>query len=421
MESRGRAREGFIATDLVDEARDALSKFADFALSVLNLMKGGLLDRPEGFGLNWVQPSIEKWSNLKQVLDATKTSASAAVAAVEGGAAQGGAPLPKPRPLDAPDLRRPATRVPVSGGSSSSGADSVDRAIASLNKHIEATEADAAAVGQGTAALARFRAEAAETAAVQANGGKETAKQAEAFKLLQDGAAAAAGALAQARIDSQISFGRQTALLSETDVSIAQQLSAKFGNDIPAAMASSEAAALRFNNALHQISSSIDSNITTGLADIIDGTKSAAQGFADMGKSILRMLEQAAIKAAIVQPLMSSLGLGLSGGGVGLLSLLPKFASGTDSAPGGLAIVGERGPELVNLPRGSQVIPNNIVAKRGSSRSGPTNISYSIDARGADSGTVERIKTVLSQHARAISGQERAMKSAQRFQATGVG
>jgi phage-related tail protein len=133
------------------------------------------------------------------------------------------------------------------------------------------------------------------------------------------------------------------------------------------------------------------------------------------------MLEQAAIKAAIVQPLMSSLGLGLSGGGVGLLSLLPKFASGTDSAPGGLAIVGERGPELVNLPRGSQVIPNNIVAKRGSSSSGPTNISYSIDARGADSGTVERIKTVLSQHARAISGQERAMKSAQRFQATGVG
>lgn len=34
---------------------------------------------------------------------------------------------------------------------------------------------------------------------------------------------------------------------------------------------------------------------------------------------------------------------------------VPGFASGTSFAPGGLALVGERGPELVNLPRGSQV------------------------------------------------------------------
>ena len=31
---------------------------------------------------------------------------------------------------------------------------------------------------------------------------------------------------------------------------------------------------------------------------------------------------------------------------------------GTLSAPGGWAMVGERGPELVNLPRGSQVFPH---------------------------------------------------------------
>ena len=37
---------------------------------------------------------------------------------------------------------------------------------------------------------------------------------------------------------------------------------------------------------------------------------------------------------------------------------VPGFANGTNFAPGGLSIVGERGPELVNLPRGSQVIPN---------------------------------------------------------------
>jgi hypothetical protein len=43
--------------------------------------------------------------------------------------------------------------------------------------------------------------------------------------------------------------------------------------------------------------------------------------------------------------------------GGGIASSIPGFAAGTLSAPGGVAMVGERGPELVNLPRGSQVIP----------------------------------------------------------------
>lgn len=44
---------------------------------------------------------------------------------------------------------------------------------------------------------------------------------------------------------------------------------------------------------------------------------------------------------------------------------IPGFATGTNFAPGGLAIVGERGPELVNLPRGSQVVPNHELAGMG--------------------------------------------------------
>ncbi len=58
-----------------------------------------------------------------------------------------------------------------------------------------------------------------------------------------------------------------------------------------------------------------------------------------------------------------------SGGGGGFLSGIGNllggvfklfgFADGTESSPGGVAMVGERGRELVNLPRGSQVIPNH--------------------------------------------------------------
>lgn len=38
----------------------------------------------------------------------------------------------------------------------------------------------------------------------------------------------------------------------------------------------------------------------------------------------------------------------------------PGFASGTDNAPGGLARVNEDGGEIINLPKGSQVIPHDV-------------------------------------------------------------
>ncbi|HEV7236624.1 MAG TPA: hypothetical protein VGN15_10615, partial [Ktedonobacteraceae bacterium] len=46
----------------------------------------------------------------------------------------------------------------------------------------------------------------------------------------------------------------------------------------------------------------------------------------------------------------------------------PMYANGTDFHPGGLAVVGDGGgPELVNLPRGSQVIPSHKVSSALSS------------------------------------------------------
>ena len=38
---------------------------------------------------------------------------------------------------------------------------------------------------------------------------------------------------------------------------------------------------------------------------------------------------------------------------------VPQLAEGTPNFKGGKAIVGEKGPEMVNLPRGAEVIPNN--------------------------------------------------------------
>lgn len=50
---------------------------------------------------------------------------------------------------------------------------------------------------------------------------------------------------------------------------------------------------------------------------------------------------------------------GLVQGAKGLISgIIPGFADGVRNFSGGLALVGERGPEIVQLPRGANVIPN---------------------------------------------------------------
>src|SRR5690606_38930943 len=67
---------------------------------------------------------------------------------------------------------------------------------------------------------------------------------------------------------------------------------------------------------------------------------------------------------------------------------IPGLASGTNYAPGGLALVGERGPELVNLPRGSQVIPNHKLGGGGVTVAPQINI----DARGADAAGLARVE-----------------------------
>lgn len=77
---------------------------------------------------------------------------------------------------------------------------------------------------------------------------------------------------------------------------------------------------------------------------------------------------------------------------------IPGFAVGTDFAPGGTALVGERGPEIVNLPRGSQVIPNDKIG--GSS---PTiNVTFNGVFTGNQMEFRKLAKQVFEAHADAV-------------------
>ena len=119
-------------------------------------------------------------------------------------------------------------------------------------------------------------------------------------------------------------------------------------------------------------------------ADVLMQTKSISDAFKSMGDMITQQIArilatkftdwlfggQGSSGGGLFGNLFGSLfggssgGASLAGGGGSLFSA-PGFAGGTDFAPGGMAWVGEEGPELVNLPRGAQVIPAHESARMG--------------------------------------------------------
>ncbi len=101
--------------------------------------------------------------------------------------------------------------------------------------------------------------------------------------------------------------------------------------------------------------------LADGIADAVTGAKSLKAAFADTAKAIIADLVKIAVKMLIFK----ALGNIFPGFGkvAGVSASVAKNASGTNFFPGGLSIVGEAGPELIAMPRGAQVVPNNL-AKR---------------------------------------------------------
>ena len=108
------------------------------------------------------------------------------------------------------------------------------------------------------------------------------------------------------------------------------------------------------NDAVENIELDAIDRLTTGLAD-------ASTEFVKLGGvagDVLNGIISDMIRLAAQQAIFGSAG----SGGI----RIPGFAKGTKYAPGGLALVGEEGPEIVELPRGSRVIPNHNIAAAAS-------------------------------------------------------
>jgi len=92
-------------------------------------------------------------------------------------------------------------------------------------------------------------------------------------------------------------------------------------------------------------------------------------------------------------------------------SKISAFALGTDYAPGGPAIINERGPEMVNLPRGTQVY-NHTRTSNMTANSGHTFNIHVHDAQGnilesataaIRSGGAERFVSTLNEHLQGLN------------------
>ncbi|MEN6535652.1 MAG: hypothetical protein ABFD89_18455 [Bryobacteraceae bacterium] len=279
--------------------------------------------------------------------------------------------------------------------------DPFEAAIANTEKRIAILNAESDTIDLNTAARERAKTVAQlEEAAKRANtaAGKANTDVTEAQRIAiekeADAVQRAAAAYAQKQVQSQIKFEAGTAFLSQSDVAIASQLRGIYGTDIPAALNSSYAAAMRFNDVSREISNTISTNLTSSLADVIDGTKTAGQAFQDFGKVVIRSIEEAIIKLLIVGPLMRSLQSGFSlfsGAPTAGVSGLPAIyadggytGDGSRNDPAGIVHKGEYVFDQEAVKRIG--VPMLLRLQRGYADGGPVGmpaVMPSVDGRGS--------------------------------------
>ena len=131
----------------------------------------------------------------------------------------------------------------------------------------------------------------------------------------------------------------------------------------------------------------IDKNPAAKMADEVGGAVGNLISRIDSGKDALKQFGLELVKIFAVRGISKLLG------GDNWFSgpLIGTNALGTDNWRGGLSWVGEKGPELVNLPMGAQVIPNSKIGGMGG---GGMNFTYApnIDARGASVQAVQELE-----------------------------
>ena len=299
----------------------------------------------------------------------------------------------------------PKNRVVITGGAPSvnpglkpQGSDTRDQfeiAVDQLSKRTATLKADTATVFQNTAAQAQLRAEFTLLAAIVRDEGEVTQEQLDRYQKLRE-SMSATQALTAAGI---VLEKDHAAAFKSTSEGIGQAT----------AQHTKAAESLRQLNA---VSAQVGSALANSFADAILEGKNLNEVLNGLLKSLARMAINSAFQSIFspgagggVSPILSFFGIG-------------KNAEGTDNWRGGPTWVGERGPEIVNLPRGAQVVPN---ARARAMVGGSTIQNTFMVAGDVSQGTIDRLAQAVTVAHQRIDGQARLLTSTQRMQATGVG
>lgn len=139
--------------------------------------------------------------------------------------------------------------------------------------------------------------------------------------------------------------------------------------------------------------------LSGALKDLWSGAISGAEDFQDALANVSARLGDLLLDKAFSGFADALIGgfTGALGGSVGkplagTNFLAGAYAGGTDFAAGGLSLVGERGPEIVSLPRGARVVPNHRLASESGRGGVVLHFTSNVDARGADRAAVDRIE-----------------------------
>ena len=263
--------------------------------------------------------------------------------------------------------------------------DAWDSAVDSVQKHIAVLAADDLAVGQSTAATDQLKAEfqllegarradkgvtddqiaaytvarASMTAdqALRQAGIKLGSEEQESFDKTTAAILKQSQANAEAKIQNDINFKTNTAFLSPEDAQIAAQLKTTIP-DVTTALNSSQAAAMRMNNAMSTVSTTIQGDLSTAMVDIMTHTKATGDVWRSFGLQVITAIDQMIVKMLIMGPIMRALQESMSGAGGGF-NFLNMFGIG--GAGGGAGTMGGTGGGLGGLYANGGVFDNGRV------------------------------------------------------------
>lgn len=234
-----------------------------------------------------------------------------------------------------------------------------------LRAQADAARIETATLGMSTAAAAEYRAVQEKILENRRIGKIESEDDLRRWQQEARGIGEATQALERMRIAREVAFQAKTMFLSEQDVRIAQQLRGLYGDDIPRALASSEAAALRFLDNIklaRDLTADFVSGFATTFRQELQRGASAWEAFSNAGLQALNRLADRLIDLGLRQLVnelfaagTKTLGINLTGSLLGGNALTSRGATPATPvwvaiAPGGLPFASTTATAIPGFP-----------------------------------------------------------------------